>query len=1071
MLDWLSGFQEVAQETPGSLGELAGEEAASSHHVGVEFLTKELAEKAGPALYCRSYPAEKQRWLETIAAAVEGAKPTDATCCVSASLECNLWPPDPESLFFRSSPGFLAFSSCFESGNLEQVYAKSPDEYELLLTNDTNSDGHSLWFYFAVSGMQEGQQVQFTILNFSKDKLIYSEGMQPVTFSWMDGSGWSNTSCCDLVWKATPFKKKSGSCYGTLSFTYVFRHSNDTVYFAYHYPYTYSMLIHLVYRLETVDPFRQYVRRRVLATSLAGVRVVVIVITDWGESPPAADLGNDPSGHPALQKPAVIVTARQHPGESNASWMCHGFIRFIVGDSPEAHKLRQQFCFHVVPCLNPDGVIHGNYRCSLAGVDLNRRWGDPHVMIHPVVYAMKSYIRKIQQSQGAGVYMALDLHGHSKKTGMFFYGCEFKSNVAKSLRLQVYPKLVSLLYPDVVFESCTFHMQRSKSTTARCVMFRELEVPYVYTIESSMYAARKSPNPRDPFANQHNVFNPERLQRLGPALGRGLLMIFPPVEGRRQARKHTELFDDVKQGDTDSDSDDSSEDLEDGASDLQGSPRGLRSPDDVMAAAAEVLDLAGAFPATSGGLPRVSPASMGVSPRTPLKVPRRKSDSAPVPEAKRILKQLKVKMERDLLNPEAWGDVSSSAGSDSCPSEDNKPPEQQSCVKQLIVAKAMPQRKKPAPDGDRSPVPRKRRPVTASNTARKSRQEPSRGSTSGISRPVSAHPRNANQSARQPAQPAPRNRGVSPRAAPTLPAPHRDEVLSDQDHASVASPYSGRPPQQGPTQAVHALELTTRVDDMEDHDRSPMSTHPRRPLKKTHYTKGQLEIMNAQGGDSRRPATAVARVNLGSNAAWKKGDEGFALVLDTPKSRQPGSQGTNRRTNGGAPLGGGFSGGERPSQRRPNSARATASRQAEEAMVRRSDNMKRGGGNDSNIVQVGKGATRAYSSTRSSTRMRYVVRPDDSQRQKQYAPSEDDGMDAEGPDPFSDSHRQPDSSDDDIARYGPRSTQAPSPIDQGARAPGPRVTGLTRGGKAESSGGRPSLRPQAKVGLRRAGVG
>lgn len=24
--------------------------------------------------------------------------------------------------------------------------------------------------------------------------------------------------------------------------------------------------------------------------------------------------------------------------------------------------------------LNPDGVINGNYRCSLAGCDLNRRW-------------------------------------------------------------------------------------------------------------------------------------------------------------------------------------------------------------------------------------------------------------------------------------------------------------------------------------------------------------------------------------------------------------------------------------------------------------------------------------------------------------------------------------------------------------------------------------------------------------------------------------------------------------------------------------------------------------------------
>lgn len=33
--------------------------------------------------------------------------------------------------------------------------------------------------------------------------------------------------------------------------------------------------------------------------------------------------------------------------------------------------------------LNPDGVIHGNYRTSLIGVDLNRRWDKPDKNLHP----------------------------------------------------------------------------------------------------------------------------------------------------------------------------------------------------------------------------------------------------------------------------------------------------------------------------------------------------------------------------------------------------------------------------------------------------------------------------------------------------------------------------------------------------------------------------------------------------------------------------------------------------------------------------------------------------------------
>ncbi|OBS67497.1 hypothetical protein A6R68_03962, partial [Neotoma lepida] len=40
------------------------------------------------------------------------------------------------------------------------------------------------------------------------------------------------------------------------------------------------------------------------------------------------------------------------------------------GDSSDAQLLRDTFVFKVVPMLNPDGVIVGNYRCSLAGRDL-----------------------------------------------------------------------------------------------------------------------------------------------------------------------------------------------------------------------------------------------------------------------------------------------------------------------------------------------------------------------------------------------------------------------------------------------------------------------------------------------------------------------------------------------------------------------------------------------------------------------------------------------------------------------------------------------------------------------------
>jgi murein tripeptide amidase MpaA len=51
--------------------------------------------------------------------------------------------------------------------------------------------------------------------------------------------------------------------------------------------------------------------------------------------------------------------------------MMKGVLDFLIGDSPEAIILRDYFVFKVVPMLNPDGVINGNYRCGLCGGDLN----------------------------------------------------------------------------------------------------------------------------------------------------------------------------------------------------------------------------------------------------------------------------------------------------------------------------------------------------------------------------------------------------------------------------------------------------------------------------------------------------------------------------------------------------------------------------------------------------------------------------------------------------------------------------------------------------------------------------
>lgn len=93
---------------------------------------------------------------------------------------------------------------------------------------------------------------------------------------------------------------------------------------------------------------------------------------------------------------AVVITARVHPGETVGSWMMRGVLFFLTDPhNMEAKMLRENFVFKIVPMLNPDGVINGNYRCSLAGCDLNRRWKTPSKKLHPTIYSVKKLIKTL----------------------------------------------------------------------------------------------------------------------------------------------------------------------------------------------------------------------------------------------------------------------------------------------------------------------------------------------------------------------------------------------------------------------------------------------------------------------------------------------------------------------------------------------------------------------------------------------------------------------------------------------------------------------------------------------------
>ena len=51
---------------------------------------------------------------------------------------------------------------------------------------DTNTKGHTQWFYFAVTNTKQGHTVRFNIKNCTKNYSMFRQGMGPMVFSEVD---------------------------------------------------------------------------------------------------------------------------------------------------------------------------------------------------------------------------------------------------------------------------------------------------------------------------------------------------------------------------------------------------------------------------------------------------------------------------------------------------------------------------------------------------------------------------------------------------------------------------------------------------------------------------------------------------------------------------------------------------------------------------------------------------------------------------------------------------------------------------------------------------------------------
>ncbi|XP_068169276.1 cytosolic carboxypeptidase 4 [Antennarius striatus] len=391
----------------------------------------------------------------------------------------------------------LWFFSKFESGNLRKAVQVRRYEYDLILNADANCSQHSQWFYFEVSNMMAEVPYRFNIINCEKSNSQFNYGMQPVLYSVREAlegrPHWirSGTEVCYFRNHFYPTRGRMKTSFYTLTFTITFKHSEDVCYLAYHYPYTYSALkTHLNVLQKSVDPAKVFFRQQILCHTLSGNSCPLVTITACPASSGMKDMQQ------LRDRPCIMLTARVHPGESNASWVMKGTLEFLCSSDLVAQSLREAFVFKIIPMLNPDGVINGMNRCDLNSEDLNRQWCKPDPILNPTIYHTKGLLYYLN-SIGRTPLVFCDYHGHSRKKNVFLYGCSVKETLWQSgspvdtvgLKedpgYRTIPKALDRIAPAFSFNSCNYLVEKSRSATARVVVWREMGVLRSYTMEST----------------------------------------------------------------------------------------------------------------------------------------------------------------------------------------------------------------------------------------------------------------------------------------------------------------------------------------------------------------------------------------------------------------------------------------------------------------------------------------------------------------------------------------------------------------------------------------------------------
>lgn len=248
----------------------------------------------------------------------------------------------------------IKIKSNFDMGNIKVLKINQKNKLVELtikhgpMERKNKKYGHDYWFYFKAENIKKNTRFYLKKLTSISDEWYKFD----VCYSY-DNKTWhrfpthSTKTGSQISWKINP--KKS------------------TVWFAYYPPYPFSKSKKLFKGMKTLGYSKN--RRPILMKKLGSGSKIVWVISG------------------------------QHPGETIHSWMLEGFVKRLM---ERKSLMLKKYTFYIVPNLNPDGNIDGNWRYNSQGVNLNRDW----------IEAYSNEVKCLKNKMNMlGYDLVLDLHG------------------------------------------------------------------------------------------------------------------------------------------------------------------------------------------------------------------------------------------------------------------------------------------------------------------------------------------------------------------------------------------------------------------------------------------------------------------------------------------------------------------------------------------------------------------------------------------------------------------------------------------------------------------------------------